>query len=296
MPTVRWEPRAKAQRFHYRSLERFDMSEMLSDLDLFMLSQLIVRKNRAKQGKLTARKRITNVVILACTVLATMSILDDINLKRETVFYPPADSPTYGVESTYWQNHLALFFSRYRFRQPDLLRAMQAMELYGKEIKVGRKGRHVFYPAEVCLLVMLRRLAYPCRFSDLVQEFGIPSNRLCEIFHCMVDIIFEKYRRGAACACAAEPRALIKPGRGCGYADRYRLEATLAKCNTCQLMHAPPHLRAAARIRAARALIRSRYPGGRRRRASQRAIGITPIQLRARIGFCSEPLGSRPFN
>ncbi len=171
------------------------MSEMLSDLDLFMLSQLIVRKIRAKQGKLTARKRITNVVIVACTVLATMSILDDINLKRDTVFYPPADFPTYGVESAYWQNHPALFFSRYRFRQPDLLRAMQAMELYGKEIMVGRKGRHVFYPAEVCLLVMLRRLAYPCRFSDLVQEFGIPSNRLCEIFHCMVDIIFEKYHK-----------------------------------------------------------------------------------------------------
>jgi hypothetical protein len=77
----------------------------------------------------------TNAVILAVTVLATMSIENDIFRKRETVFYPPVETPIYGIESTYWQNHPALFFSRYRFRQPDLLQLMQAMGLYGKHSK-----------------------------------------------------------------------------------------------------------------------------------------------------------------
>jgi hypothetical protein len=91
-----------------------------------MLVQLVVQKKRSKQGKITAPKRKTFAVILATIILATLSIEDDIACKRETIFYPPLETPTYGIESTYWQNHPALFFSRYRFRQPDLLRVLQA--------------------------------------------------------------------------------------------------------------------------------------------------------------------------
>ena len=160
-----------------------------------MLVQLVVQKKRSKQGRMTAHKRKAFNVILATIMIATMSIEDDIARKRDTIFYPPVETPTYGIESTYWQNHPALFFSRFRFRQPDLLRVLHAMGLYGKRIMVGKKGHYAYYPAEVGLLVVLRRLAYPCRFSDLVQEFGIKSNRLCDIFHCMVDIIYEMYHK-----------------------------------------------------------------------------------------------------
>jgi hypothetical protein len=70
MPTVRWEMRPKSFRHHFRSLERFDMTEMLSSLDLFMLCHLLVQKRHSKQGKLTARKRVSNALILVTTVLA----------------------------------------------------------------------------------------------------------------------------------------------------------------------------------------------------------------------------------
>jgi hypothetical protein len=144
MPTVRWEPRKSSFRHHFRSLERFDLAELLSDLDLIMLVQLVVQKKRSKQGRMTAHKRKAFNVILATIMIATMSIEDDIARKRDTIFYPPVETPTYGIESTYWQNHPALFFSRFRFRQPDLLRVLHAMGLYGKRIMVGKKGHYAY--------------------------------------------------------------------------------------------------------------------------------------------------------
>ncbi len=50
----------------------------MSDLDLFMLAQLVVQKKQSKPGTLSALKRMTNDVILSVIVLATMSIGDDI--------------------------------------------------------------------------------------------------------------------------------------------------------------------------------------------------------------------------
>ena len=46
--------------------------------------------------------------------------------------------------------------------------------------------------ADICFMVLLRRLAYPCRFFDMVEDFGMPSNRLCEIFHTVLEIFFDR--------------------------------------------------------------------------------------------------------
>ena len=67
------------------------------------------------------------------------------------------------------------------------------MDLEDKDIRIGNFGHSNYYPSEVCLMVTLCRLAYPCRFADLVEEFGISSNRLCDIFHATIDLIYAKY-------------------------------------------------------------------------------------------------------
>ena len=46
--------------------------------------------------------------------------------------------------------------------------------------------------ADICFMVLLRRLADPCRFFDMVEDFGMPSNRLCEIFHTVLEIFFDR--------------------------------------------------------------------------------------------------------
>ena len=55
-------------------------------------------------------------------------------------------------------------------------------------------------------MVFLRHMAYPSRFGDLVNEFNIPSNRLCEIFHATLDWIFVKFAY-----------RLLQPQLYCGY-------------------------------------------------------------------------------
>ena len=44
---VLWELRAKSDRYFYRSLEHFNMMEMLCDLDLVFIFQLVVQKKQS---------------------------------------------------------------------------------------------------------------------------------------------------------------------------------------------------------------------------------------------------------
>ena len=55
------------------------------------------------------------------------------------------------------------------------------MQWEGKSFTYGPGKNKV--RANICFMVLLRRLAYPCRFFDMVEDFEMPSNRLCEIFH-----------------------------------------------------------------------------------------------------------------
>ena len=42
-------------------------------------------------------------------------------------------------------------------------------------------------------MVVMRRLAFPSRFVDLVLIFGIPSNRICDISHSSNGYPYLKY-------------------------------------------------------------------------------------------------------
>ena len=58
-------------------------------------------------------------------------------------------------------------------------------------VKSGKKKYKV--RADVGLLVVLRRLAFPLRFWDMVEDCGIPSHKLCEIFHSTLDVLLDKF-------------------------------------------------------------------------------------------------------
>lgn len=93
-----------------------------------------------------------------------------------------------------------LFFKMFRFRREHFNRVLTAMKLDGKSILCGRKGtgsrnRAQHFPADICLLIVLRRMAFPCRFVDLVNVFGLPTNRICDIYHSTVDFLYFKFAR-----------------------------------------------------------------------------------------------------
>jgi hypothetical protein len=76
------------------------------------------------------------------------------------------------------------------------------MDLTGKTMKCsagpakrGEKAHAHNFPAELCIMVVLRRLSSPCSFHELVDIFGFPDNRLAEMFHTGVEYLYFKYKK-----------------------------------------------------------------------------------------------------
>ena len=119
---------------------------------------------------------------ILCMALRMMSIQDHLHALRPYNFYPPVGIYPTGTHDPYWTRsarHEELFLKRFRFRLPDFHRLMRAMKMDGEYFTcdTGKK-----YPADLCMMVLFRRLSYPCTFWQLATEFGIPLHRLCEIF------------------------------------------------------------------------------------------------------------------
>ncbi len=51
------------------------------------------------------------------------------------------------------------------------------------------------YLAGLCVMVVLRRLSYPCTFHELVDIFGYSSNRMAEMYHTDIDFIYFRYKK-----------------------------------------------------------------------------------------------------
>ena len=69
------------------------------------------------------------------------------------------------------------------------------MELNDKSFTCAGGGVFQRYPADLCIMVLLRLLSYPCRVFDMVDIFGIKSNRLCEMYHAAVEYIHARYHK-----------------------------------------------------------------------------------------------------
>ena len=123
--------------------------------------------------------------IAACALQMT-SLERDINRSRITIFYPSGSAPV-----SRWDVEI---FEK-MFRRNDVDHVLDVMKLSGTSISCGRARRSQYFSAEICLRIVLRRLAYPCRFVDLVDIFGLPSNRICDIFHSTVDFLYTVYAR-----------------------------------------------------------------------------------------------------
>ena len=76
-----------------------------------------------------------------------------------------------------------------RFRKLDIPRICDELEL---EIEMVTYNGVKFSNVEgLCLL--LRRLAFPCRYVDLIPKFGRPKAVLCVIFNHMLSLIYERF-------------------------------------------------------------------------------------------------------
>jgi hypothetical protein len=202
MPTVWYEPDDYKIRYHYSVLERFDLQEKLNTLEKFLMFQIITsraRRRREGDGYPARRRRFLGIFLTFRCIQQTRA---ELFRTRKTILHPSFEFYPGGASDPWWEENEQLFFNRFRFRRVHFLTLMDEMELTGKSIKCrsgpAKSGQHAHvhnYPAEICIMVVLRRLAYPCTFENLVNIFGYPKNRICDIYHAGIDYIYFKYKK-----------------------------------------------------------------------------------------------------
>ena len=138
-------------------------------------------------------------------VSATM-LHEEIWLTRTTYFSAPPTLDMLRFESGFWNeaNAEEMFHLRYRFRRGEfadfMLRMDLAVEIGGiLTFKFLWAPSRKLIPADFAFMVMLRRLGYPCRFADLVCEFGNSTTYICEAFHIAIDYVYSTYAKGGVC-------------------------------------------------------------------------------------------------
>ena len=182
MPTVNWEECPQSVHYYHYSLERYLMSQTIDNLQMLLLLLISNSASGDSSG--------INAIIL--TLLTIMNFDEDLHRLRPSNFYPPDGFYPTGCHDDFWDRSDAaaeMFLMRFRFRVPHFRRLMTAMGLDGKAFTIGGNEHGHRFPADVCMMVLFRRLSYPNTFKQLATEFGIPSHRLCEIFHFALEYV-----------------------------------------------------------------------------------------------------------
>lgn len=96
----------------------------------------------------------------------------------------------------YWNYHFNLdemtddeCNSEFRFKKDDIARLCTSL---GMEDTIVTRDRHVV-PSNEAVCVLLKRLAYPCRLSDMIPRFGRPVPTLSIIFNHMINLVYERF-------------------------------------------------------------------------------------------------------
>jgi hypothetical protein len=202
MPTIYDRPRKRAYPFHYRVAERMAMRKISCYFMILGVFDVVTKSARNVGRKL---RRADVILPLMATLTAAM-LHEEMWLLRSTYFSAPTDMTMLRFQSAYLRQDSAqnMFTMRYRFRYADfadmLFRMGLTIEVGGRlQFKYLRSRYRYCIPADFAMMVLLRRLGYPCRFADLVCEFGKPTTYICEAFHTAIDYVFLKYARGGVC-------------------------------------------------------------------------------------------------
>jgi hypothetical protein len=81
----------------------------------------------------------------------------------------------------------------FRFNRAELCRLLYCFQLPDM-IRVGQPGHYNLFTPQEALLVLLRRLCYPNRLSDLVEVFGMSMSEMSMVFNWALDFISAKYQ------------------------------------------------------------------------------------------------------
>ena len=131
-----------------------------------------------------ALKRIQECILLSCT----QDLLDDNEFCLLYANYPVFDHGQY-TRFTLDAVSEEECLSSFRFRQLDIPYLAQVLRLPEKFICPNRTAALT----EEALCILLRRFAYPCRYEDMMPQFGRSPQELSLIANKLMDEIYETH-------------------------------------------------------------------------------------------------------
>ena len=118
---------------------------------------------------------------------------DDIDAEEFLLLYNINQSKN--LDFPYWKYHSFSLnemteeecIAELRFHKADIARLQRALNL-PPEI-ICYLYNDLVVPSTEALCILLKRLAYPCRFYDMISHFGRPAPQICMIFNQILDNI-----------------------------------------------------------------------------------------------------------
>lgn len=155
---MRFIPRGAEYRYYYKCLERYFIGKKIQTL-----SVAVLRIAFNLWGKEAVLRLFIGGNCFAS--LEVRSVLSHCTIrctkKYVGTFYPIQRKQSLDDD---------LFFKMFRFRREHFCQMLTAMKV-------------------------LRRMGFPCKFVDLVNIFGLLTNRICDVYHFPMDFLYFKFAR-----------------------------------------------------------------------------------------------------
>ena len=112
-------------------------------------------------------------------------VLYEENYSRE--LYPYWNFEMFEIEN--WTD--AQCRTELRFARKDLLELQNVLRIPDKFIVSSQRTKCTGLEA---MCILLKRLAYPCRYTDMVSTFGRSKHELCLIFNGIQDLVYDEHK------------------------------------------------------------------------------------------------------
>lgn len=189
MPVNPTEPRQSVKRTELKYLEKYRLAVSSAEMNAAALKLIVTA---VKQ-----RKKLRKQHIAACMGIAS-ALLSSTALNREMATLPRQRPTSMGPMKGPYDFDEAMFYSQFRFRRDHfymLLQAMRWTDAAGRVrvIKFGRAKHTTSMRTDHLMMILCRRLAFPCRWVDVMLILGGNETDLSDGYNFVLRYIFKTF-------------------------------------------------------------------------------------------------------
>lgn len=192
MPLHRDTPRVSVKRSHLYHREKVFVKQIsYKTLQILICHVLQLRRTDPRSGAFPLLQRLC---VAMCLVLRHGVRLLSI---------PRLRSRSHGAFKSMEVFTSEEFLEQFRFRKEHFFQILEAIkDEHGRPLAIdgvpsmlsfGRSGHTTWIRSDHAMMIMLRRLAFPCRWCDLQMLLGGSRTVLSDAYNYMTNILFDRY-------------------------------------------------------------------------------------------------------